>query len=188
MLNDPDGVNVSLSFKLESCSNNITEYEALLLELISTLRFGVQRLHVQGDSELVIEQVNGEFALKKTVLVEHRTAIQKLIKYFSSIQFEHVPRAQNKYVDALATLASKADILEKETNIKAVKKMLRATTTELIPEVIIDKEDWRTTIIQKLIQPSSSIITRELKDFMLKNEELYYQGIGGILARAISKA
>lgn len=42
-------------------------------------------------------------------------------------------------------------------------------------------------IIQKLLQPSSSVIARELKDFALKNGELYYRGSGGVLSRAISK-
>lgn len=92
VLYDSDGVSISLSFKLEfPCSNNVAEYEALILGLIATLKLGVKKLQVQGDSKLIIEQVNGEFALKEAALVEHRTAIQKLIKSFSSIQFEHVP-------------------------------------------------------------------------------------------------
>lgn len=150
VLYNPDGVSISLSFKLEfPCSSNIAEYEALLLGLISTLRLGVKRLRVQGDSKLIIEQVNGEFALKEVVLVEYRTAIQKLIKSFSSIQFEHVPRAQNKHADDLATLASKVDIPEEEASVKIMTKTLRATATELIPEVLIEEEDWRAPIIQK---------------------------------------
>lgn len=106
-------------------------------------------MRVQGDSKLIIEQVNGEFALKEVVLVEYRTAIQKLIKSFSSIQFEHVPRAQNKHADDLATLASKVDIPEEEASVKIMTKTLRATATELIPEVLIEEEDWRAPIIQK---------------------------------------
>lgn len=66
VLYDPGGVNISLSFKLEfPCSNNVVEYGALLLGLISAPKLGVQKLLVQGDSKLVIEQINREFALKK---------------------------------------------------------------------------------------------------------------------------
>lgn len=101
VLYDAEGVNISLSFKLEfPCSNNVAEYEALLLGLISALKLGVKKLRVQGDSKLIVEQVNREFALKEAALVEYGTAAQKLIKSFSSIQFEHVPRAQNKHADA----------------------------------------------------------------------------------------
>lgn len=69
---------------------------------------------------------------EEATLVYYRTAIQKLKKSFSSIQFEHVPRAQNKLADALAMLASKVDIPDEVTNVKVMKKTLRATATELI--------------------------------------------------------
>lgn len=68
---DPDGFSISLSFKLEfPYSNNMAEYEALLLRLISALKLGVRKLQVQGDSKLIIEQVNREFALKEAALAE----------------------------------------------------------------------------------------------------------------------
>lgn len=57
VLYDPDGVRISLSFKLEfSCSNYVAEYETLLLGLISALKLGVRKLRVQGDSKLIIEK------------------------------------------------------------------------------------------------------------------------------------
>lgn len=83
--------------------------------------------------------------------------------------------------------ASKVDIPDETTSTKVMKKTLRTTITELIPEVLIEEEGWPTSIIQKLSHPSSSIIAKELKDFGLENGELYFQGSGGILTRAISK-
>lgn len=130
VLYDPEGINVSLSFKLDfPCSNNIAKYEALLLELKSTLKLGVKKLRVQGDSKLIIKQINREFALKEASLVEYRTDVQKLTKSFSSIQFEHIPRAQNKHADTLATLASKVDIPNETANVKVTKNTLRETAT-----------------------------------------------------------
>lgn len=87
----------------------------------------------------------------------------------------------------MATLASKVDIPNETANVKVTNKTLRATATELILEVLIEKEDWRTPIIEKFSQPSSSAAARELKDFVLRNGELYYRGSGGVLARVISK-
>lgn len=44
LLYDPDGTSVSLTFKVEfPCSNNETEYEALLVWLVSTLHMDIQR-------------------------------------------------------------------------------------------------------------------------------------------------
>lgn len=39
--------------------------------------------------------------------MSYQTAIQNMIRSFTHIQLEHVPRAHNKRGDALATLASK---------------------------------------------------------------------------------
>lgn len=57
---------------------------------------------MQGDSTLVIKQVNVEFALKGIALVTYRIAAYKLIKSFSSIWFDHVLRVHIERTDALA--------------------------------------------------------------------------------------
>ena len=43
------------------CSNNIAEYESLLLGLHLLKNLGARRINVYGDSELIIRQVNGEY-------------------------------------------------------------------------------------------------------------------------------
>ena len=46
---------VALSLKLEfPCSNNMTEYEAYLTKLATTLEMGIKHLRVTGDSNLVV--------------------------------------------------------------------------------------------------------------------------------------
>lgn len=64
-----DGTNISLSFKLEFlCSNDEAEYMTLIL-LMSALHMGIHRLYVQGDTRLIIKQVNGACALKEIACV-----------------------------------------------------------------------------------------------------------------------
>lgn len=83
--------NNSLSFRLEfPCSNNVVEYEALVIGLISALQIEIQKLRVQGDSKLVIHQINGVLALKENAIAFYQAVVQKLIKLCLSIQFEHV--------------------------------------------------------------------------------------------------
>lgn len=66
VLHAPDDTDVSLSFKLDiSCSNNETEYEATVIGIFYALQAGIQRLHLQGDSMIIIDQVTGEHDLKK---------------------------------------------------------------------------------------------------------------------------
>ena len=54
----PIGEPKLFSYKLEfKCTNNVAEYEALILGLKALRDLQVQRINIQGDSELVIKQV-----------------------------------------------------------------------------------------------------------------------------------
>lgn len=85
----------------------LVKYVALITWLVSALRefgdFNARRFRA------IILQVNEDFALKKVALVAYPTAIQKLVKSFSSIHFKQVLRARNKHADPLAILATKID-------------------------------------------------------------------------------
>lgn len=43
-------------------------------------------------------------------------------------------------------------------------------------------------MVQNLLQPSSTMSTKESKEFTLVNGELYFRDNGGVLTRAVSKA
>lgn len=86
VLQNNDGIVVSLSLKLDfPYSDNVVEYEDLVINLFSALQIGIRRLRVYGDSKLVVQQVNGEFFLKEGALASYLTVVQKLTKSFSSI-------------------------------------------------------------------------------------------------------
>ena len=74
-----DGDTIPLSFKLGfSCSNNTAEYEAYLTRLTVALNIGVKHMKVLGDSNFVVSQVKGDFALREQSLVAYRTLVQRL--------------------------------------------------------------------------------------------------------------
>lgn len=58
LLISPSGEKYYFSFRLHfGCTNNVAEYEALILGLQTTQRRGIKSLSVHGDSELVVNQV-----------------------------------------------------------------------------------------------------------------------------------
>ena len=66
MLSCEDGDTVPLSFKLEfPCLNNAAEYEVYLIGLAIAFNMGVKHMKVLGDSNLVVSQVKGDFALRE---------------------------------------------------------------------------------------------------------------------------
>ncbi|XP_075084869.1 uncharacterized protein LOC142168107 [Nicotiana tabacum] len=98
---------LSYSFTLtQRCSNNINEYQALMLgfEIVVVMK----QLHLQffGDSKLVINQLLGSYEVKKLELVPYHKYAQRLVGWLGEVTIQHVPRKENKRADALAALDS----------------------------------------------------------------------------------
>ncbi|XP_049357012.1 uncharacterized protein LOC125821647 [Solanum verrucosum] len=84
----------------------MAEYEACILGLKMAIDMNVHELLVIGDSDLLIHQVQGEWAVKNPKITPYVQYIQNLCKRFRKIEFRHTPRTQNELADALATIAS----------------------------------------------------------------------------------
>ena len=90
----------------ESCSNNVTEYNALLIGLQLAHEMGVHYLEVYGDSKLIINQVKGEYEVRHGDLVPYYHAVIKIASSFDGLYIGYVSRSQNTKVDALAALVA----------------------------------------------------------------------------------
>ncbi|XP_075101670.1 uncharacterized protein LOC142177105 [Nicotiana tabacum] len=88
------------------CTNNIVEYEACILRIKMAVDMNVKELLVIGDSDLLIHQVQGEWSTKNIKIIPYLHCVKELCKKFMKIEFKHVPRIQNEFPDALATLSS----------------------------------------------------------------------------------
>ncbi|XP_070007507.1 uncharacterized protein [Nicotiana sylvestris] len=95
------------------CTNNMAEYKAWIMGLNLAIDMNIQEVLVIGDSDLLVHQVQGEWAMKNTKILPYLYHVQELMKRFTKIEFKHVPRIQNKYADALATLSSMIQHLDK---------------------------------------------------------------------------
>lgn len=92
-----------------SGTNNTAEYKGLISGLKKALELGVTEIEVFGDSNLVVQQVLGNWKVRKEDLKPlHRIAT----KLFNDPQFKQkslnwVPREQNKEADKLAGIKLK---------------------------------------------------------------------------------
>ncbi|XP_069147098.1 uncharacterized protein [Solanum lycopersicum] len=89
-----------------NCTNNMAKYEACILGLKMAIDMNVYELLVIGDSDLLIHQVQGEWAVKNPKIISDVQCVQNLCKRFRKIEFRHTPKIHNELVDALATIAS----------------------------------------------------------------------------------
>lgn len=80
-------------------SSNETEYNGLIFGLELCVQLGIKRLEVYGDSEIVINQVNRQYKVRKKHLIPLWERVNDLIKEFESITFYWVPRKQNTVAD-----------------------------------------------------------------------------------------
>src|SRR4051812_50207173 len=55
----------------EPCTNNVAEYNALLIGLQLAHRLGVRKLQAYGDSELVVNQLRGEYKVRSDDLIPY---------------------------------------------------------------------------------------------------------------------
>ncbi|XP_070045145.1 uncharacterized protein [Nicotiana tomentosiformis] len=95
------------------CTNNMAEYEACILGLRLAIDMNVLELLVIRYSDLLVHQVVGEWATKNTKILPYLHYVQELIKRFTKIEFKHFPRIHNELEDALATLSSMIQYLDK---------------------------------------------------------------------------
>ena len=89
----------------DNITNNQAEYKGLIggLKHVSTL--DLPNLLVEGDSNLVINQVSGTWRVKNDELKILHDEVQEYINKIKDIRFQHIPRNENKRADQLANEA-----------------------------------------------------------------------------------
>jgi ribonuclease HI/probable phosphoglycerate mutase len=90
------------SVYLGTCTNNIAEYQALLIGLEEALRQGCSDIAVALDSELIVRQIQGRYKVKNEGLLPLFQQVRERLARFDTWSIIHVPRAQNARADQLA--------------------------------------------------------------------------------------
>lgn len=83
-------------------TNNVAEYQAVLLGLRGALAQGLMRIEVRADSELLIKQLKGEYRVKSPGLRPLFEEARRLIARFASVKLTHIRRELNGEADRLA--------------------------------------------------------------------------------------
>jgi hypothetical protein len=103
-----------LSAKLNFVTtNNVAEYEACIVGLEALLAIDVKEVEIYGDSTLVLVQAQRIWKKKKEHLKPYQAYLERVCQKFTKIEYTYMPRSQNQFTDALATLASLVQIPEK---------------------------------------------------------------------------
>jgi len=83
-------------------TNNVAEYQALILGLKMARNLGVRKIQVFADSELLVRQLNGQYRVKAPHLLPLWEEARKALQGFETHAISHVPRELNYLADRLA--------------------------------------------------------------------------------------
>ncbi|KAM0969974.1 hypothetical protein ACFX2A_018407 [Malus domestica] len=174
-------------------TNNRAEYETLIIGLEILMDLGVMEVEVFGDSELVINQLNGEFKCRHITMAGYYLAATQLLSYWDSdISVSHVPRGANLAANEMAQLASGMPIQERRygLDVEIQRRNLHSILERgfsldvMVQETEI--EDWRSPIIHHLKNPSSPTSKKnrhQATKYVLWAKDLLRKTLDGLLLK-----
>jgi ribonuclease HI len=104
VLKSPSGIKLRYALQLncDNCTNNMAEYEGLLLALRKARAVGARRLVILTDSELIVGHIGKTYKAKKPDMMKYLQAVRNKEKFFIGITVRSFPRHYNKEADAIA--------------------------------------------------------------------------------------
>jgi ribonuclease HI len=115
-------------------TNNVAEYSGLLAALEFALANGHPRLRVVSDSELMVNQIRGQYRVQSPDLRPLYEESKRRIAKLEAFQIEHVLRGKNKKADELANLAMDRG-MRRKSEIKAAVSAAPNATSAAVPPV-----------------------------------------------------
>jgi ribonuclease HI len=147
----PTNESVTMSRFLPRATNNEAEYMGAIIGLEKALELGATNIILQGDSQLVINQLEGVWEVNAGHLLNYFGDAKRLLRQFKTARLQWIPRQENKLADAACNAA-----MDEATGVKAEREKLA-----VLPSV---------TPVEKLAKPIERLIRLDkkagFKDFM----------------------
>jgi ribonuclease HI len=149
---EPSKVRTCYAARLDfSCTNNIAEYEALLLGLRKLKAMGIRRAVLKTNSQVISGHVDKSSKARDPKLEKYLDTVRRLEASFEAFSVKNIPRGKNEHADLLAKSAAQGLPLPSEVYFVTIK----APSVELMERAVlaispVHSEDWRTEIISFL--------------------------------------
>ncbi|WP_374695623.1 reverse transcriptase-like protein [Areca yellow leaf disease phytoplasma] len=126
----------------------------------------VRRLKVLSDSQLVVNQVKGDFEVHDTTLSLYLKKVKELGTSFDSWDISHIPRIKNSRADALSRLATSTPeqmgrIFVEYLEIPSISATEKEKVLQIEPEM-----NWMDPIVKYLtegILPKNDIEAKQIR-------------------------
>jgi ribonuclease HI len=137
----PSKVKTCYAAKLDfSCTNNIAEYEALLLGLRKLRAMGIRRSILKTDSQVISGHVDKSSKARDPKLEKYLDTVRRLEASFEGFSVKNILRGENEHADLLAKSAAQGLPLPSEVFFETIK----APSVELMERAVLFAEVvWR---------------------------------------------
>ncbi|GKV01387.1 hypothetical protein SLEP1_g13944 [Rubroshorea leprosula] len=117
LLLGPEGYRSKHALKFNfDATNNMAEYEALLLGLQLALQLQISVIQVYSDFQLVVNQINSICEVVDPVMVKYVALVAELKCRFQKFCLSKIPRAENEQADSLSKFASDSSLSSRSTD------------------------------------------------------------------------
>ena len=195
VLTAPSGTQLKYAVRLDftGCTNNVAEYEGLLLGLRKARALGARRLTIRSDSELITGQINKSNRTLKPELAKYLAAVRSMEKHFLGFSIRSFSRTKNKQADQLAKAAAQFDPLPPDVFFETLKQASVNCAEEPAKFInAITSEDWRAAIMAYLRghfvpedEKEEKRMALRARNYRIIGEELYRGGVCAKLLRCI---
>jgi ribonuclease HI len=196
ILISPSKIKTCYAVRLEfNCTNNIAEYEALLLGLRKLNAMGIRRAVLKSDSHVIIGHVDKSSGARDLKLEKYLDTVQRMEASFKGFSLNNIPRGENELADLLARSMTQGIPLPLEVFFET----LKAPSVELMEREVltispVHNKDWRTEIVSFLQgnyhSDDEAYIKRmqaRTRPYMIIEGELFKQGVCSPLLKCLSR-
>ncbi|GFZ15860.1 hypothetical protein Acr_25g0002690 [Actinidia rufa] len=192
IIQTPSGKQMEYAIRIGfKTTNNEVEYEALLAGLRVVAELGAESLDVFSDSQLVVNQVQGNYLAKDTRMMAYMDEVKTMSVKIKDFRIRQIPREENKKADALANLASTFEFISDRC---IPLEFLASPSIEVANQVLRVEESltWMAEIIiylQEGTLPKDKLQARRIQyrstRFCIINGGLYKKSLSGPLLKCL---
>ncbi|XP_030495089.1 uncharacterized protein LOC115710876 [Cannabis sativa] len=183
--------NAALRFEFPA-SNNKAEYEALIAGLKLARSVGATRVEVFSDSQLVVNQVSGEYQTRGEKIVVYVAIVRELLHEFTDYKVERIPREKNAHADCLAKLASDSEVLK--LGVVPIERLVEPSIKVKDVVVVVEPEtNWINPIIKSITKgelPQERALSKKIQyqahRYVMMDNILYRRGLSMPYLRCVS--
>ena len=187
MLVSPKGLVLEQAVRLKfSASNNEAEYEALLISLRTAKRLGACHLQVFCNSQLVANQISGEYQARDKRMSTYLSAVRLLLAEFESIHVAQIGREHTSHIDILAKLATALESdIQRTICIETLDRP--SFQNRVIPVCSINNQpSWMDLILSYLVESKLPEDRKEAKMIKRKAPKFWVSKEGSLYRRSFT--